>query len=83
MKKYITYEDGKPSIHETEIDKETESSVWIGGRRCSKCGNKHYHDSWNAAKLWLVSKAEKRATSARVAFDRALDELNRVRGIGV
>lgn len=61
MKKFMTGGYGKVIIKEVEVEKETACFVWIKGHRNKKDTNyMKYFDTWDEAKLHLVSKANKR-----------------------
>lgn len=73
MKKYVC-ELGmfsSPKITEVECEKETVSSVWIGGRRSAKRSEwKNYFDTWEDAHKALLESANKKLASAKLALDR-------------
>jgi hypothetical protein len=67
MKKYVTksYSD---KIEVVEVERETESCVWIHGRRSMKSTEFDcFHDSFDAAKQTLIDRHE---VDIRVARDR-------------
>ena len=46
-------------IERVEVERETEHSVWIKGRRRSRWTSyEKYHDTWHNAHAYLKSKAE-------------------------
>jgi len=70
MKKYRTYFN---SIDVIEIEKESESSVWIDGRRRSKDSSwQQYFDNFQEAKNYLIDEKIKE-------IDRIAERLNSVR----
>lgn len=82
MKKYIAYFGYKASITEVECDRETESSVWINGRRRSKNGrHETIHDSFDLAKESLLAAADMELTLARRALERAHGKLGNIKGM--
>lgn len=64
MKKYVTR---RQTIEEVEVERETEFSVWIGGRSHWKSsGYECYHDSFDLAKAFIVMLAQKDVENARL-----------------
>lgn len=69
-------------IEEIEIEKETDSSVWVRGRRLGKNTSwDTYHDTWEAAHAHLMAEAEKHVQSARLALERAKGAQGNVKGM--
>lgn len=69
-------------IKEVQIDKETDKSIWIGGRRRSKESSYYtYHDSWDLARDHLMSLAEISLENARVRLQKAQSHLGNVKGL--
>lgn len=57
-------------ILQVEIDKETDKSVWINGRRTSKISNyESYHNTFQEAKDYIIERQTKR-------YHRAKENLN-------
>lgn len=84
MIKYVTARplSNRPRIDVIEVDRETESSVWIGGRRRAKqsvwdC----YFDTFDEAKAFLTAKAEARLTAARLRLNDAQGFAGNVKGL--
>ena len=71
-----------PTITSIEIDKETDKSVWINGRREAKRSEyRVYHDTWDDAKTFLLNRAESQVNSARYALNQAKGLLGNVKGL--
>jgi hypothetical protein len=80
MKKYRTGGWGKNLIEEIEVEKETEYSVWIKGRRAAKKTDYHnYFDTWEDAKLHLLAIEEKYVASMQLNLERALGKLRNLK----
>lgn len=79
----IKYKTGYgEKISQVEIEKETDSSVWIRGSRSAKKSEyAHYHDSWEAAKQHLVGRAESKLARARLDLERAQNDLGNAKGL--
>lgn len=65
-------------IETVEIERETESSVWVNGRRSAKKGHYNYFNTWIEAKEHFVAKTRRelefckmRLEQARSAFETA------------
>lgn len=69
------------SIEAVEIEKSTDSSVWIDGRRHSRAGWQSYFPTWQEAKDYLISEAEKSVQSARRVLDHAYGKLGNAKGM--
>lgn len=62
----------KAEIIPVEVEKETETSVWIRGQRNNKVTQYTvYHDTWEAAKAYLIGVTTKRLGDARGALTTA------------
>lgn len=73
---------GWQMISPVEIEKETESSVWINGCRRAKISTyENYFDSWDDAKQFLMDHAQKRVDSLRLQLERANGELGNIKGL--
>lgn len=82
MIKYKTNGWGRNPIVEVEVDRETESSVVIAGRRRAKVSAyEAYHDSWEDAKAYLMDGAEKSLKSARRKLEEAQGYYGNVKGL--
>ena len=69
-------------IRAVEVERETEASVWVNGRRCAKRADYHnYFDTWEEAKAFLVEEAERALTGAHRRLDAARSELERMKAI--
>lgn len=73
---------GMKPIMAVEIERESEASVWIGGRRQSKISDYYrYHDTWAQAKDFLVARAERKLSSAKSSMQYAENELAKIQSI--
>ena len=87
MKKYKTGGYGKNLIQEVEIVRETEKQVVIASRNGSerreakRSDYQNYFDEWQAAKDFLLEKAEKRVEGIKVQLERAKCELGNIKGL--
>ncbi len=80
--KYVTEHDWGVSIKQTEIDKETEKSVWIDGRRNAKRSDWYnYFDTWGEARDFLMGKAEEKLRTARLMLQNAQGYMGNVKGL--
>ena len=69
-------------IEEVDIEKETDKSVWINGRRLSRRSSwDSYHDTWDDAKKFLLDIAEQKLTLARHVLNKAQSEYGNVKGL--
>lgn len=69
-------------IKTVEVERETESSVWINGRRNAKLNNyKNYFDTWEEAHSYLMEKAQRKVNEARKSLEQANSELGTVKGM--
>lgn len=69
-------------IDEVEVERETESSVWINGRRHAKqtsCAC--YFDTWDEALDYKLSKSQDEVERARSALERAKSKLGNIKGL--
>ena len=82
MLKYKTgrcFYDVSASIYEVEIERETESSVWIGNRReAKKCEWHTYHDTWGIAHKYLTRKANEKVEAAKTKLEAAIKNRDEV-----
>jgi hypothetical protein len=66
-------------IEPVEVERETDSSVWIKGQRNSKITEYHcYHDTWQEAKDTLLNRASDKITLAESMLSGAIDFLKEV-----
>jgi len=81
MIKYKT--DGWNSLIERiEVERETDSSVWIKGRRCAKASSyNNYFDKWDQAKDYLLKGALRNRDNKRHQLDRADKELKKIKAL--
>jgi hypothetical protein len=69
-------------IKNVSIDKETDKSVWINGNRHLKsCEYEQFHDTWDDAKNYLLSKAESQLICARRELEKAQGYMGNVKGL--
>lgn len=77
MIKYMTG-GYKEDIEAIEIERETESSVWIDGRRRSKLSTWDiYHDTWEAARDHLMTTATHKVRNYQSRLDSVKAELSK------
>ncbi len=78
--RYRTGGYGVKEIEEIEIEKETESSVWVDGCVNRKWTDYHkYHASWKEAKAYLVDVAEQKLKRCLSQYDSARDKLSQIK----
>lgn len=69
-------------IEEVEVEKETDKSVWINGRRCAKESSfENYHATWEQAHEHLTARAEAKLGRARLALQHAQGYAGNVKGL--
>ena len=69
-------------ITPVEVEKETDVSVWIGGRRHGKVTDWHiYHDTWRAAHNYLTEVAERHVNRAKLALEQTKGAQGNVKGM--
>jgi hypothetical protein len=69
-------------ITPVEVERETESSVWINGNRRAKITEwDTFHDTWDEAHAHLLKHAEQQAQSARRNLEAANGSLGNVKGM--
>lgn len=72
----------KKPIKLITIQRESDSSIWINGRRSSKLSRTtNYHDTWGDARAYLISRAETKRRLALEALDYAEIQLVKFRAI--
>ncbi len=80
--KYKTREWGVNRIKKIEIERETESSVWIRGQCCRKKGAVFIiADSFEEAKEWLVKRAERVVERMRGSSEFYAKQLEMLKGL--
>ena len=84
MLKYMTrwgqFADTKITL--VECERESETSVWVNGRRNQKRTTyENYWDTWDQAHAFLLLKAEALAQSCRRELEVANGHLGNVRGM--
>jgi hypothetical protein len=78
MIKYMTG-GWQTKIEKVEIERETGSSVWVGGRRHEKRTNWHiYHNTWDEARTYLLAMATHKVRSCQSSLDSAKAELSKI-----
>lgn len=69
-------------IKEVYIERETESLVWINGRRNAKRSEYHnFYDTWQEAKDALQKCVQGRVDSLRQQLERANSALENIKGM--
>ena len=82
MLKFRTNAWGNKLIEPVEIDRETDSSVFIGKNRNAKRSSYHnYFDTWEDAKAFLLKNAEDEAASCLRQLETANGKLGNIRGL--
>ena len=82
MKKYMTASCTKEKIKLVEVDRETESSVWVNGRRSPKLsGYTNYFDTWLEAKSFLLSEAAADVVNAKSKLDHYKSKLQEIEAL--
>ena len=83
IKKYLTRRSSFGRMIETiQVEKESEKSVWIDGRRCAKrSGFDNYFDSFDEAKEFLTEYADNRLDIARRNLQLAQSFAGNVKGL--
>jgi hypothetical protein len=70
---------GSARIKTVQADRQTDSSVWINGRRHAKRSNwDNYYSTWDVAKRHIVSKATHKVTAYRARLAEATAHLKKV-----
>jgi len=71
-----------PFIISTEVERQTEKSVWIDGvRRPKLAASLAYFDTFAEAKAHVVRRAEMKVETARLSLRQAQDHLGNVKGL--
>lgn len=82
MKKYKAQGYIFARIDEVNVERETASSVWIGGRRYLKIsGYESFFDTWEEAHIYLVGEAQNKVDLARRVLDKKCSELEKLRSM--
>ena len=69
-------------IEEVEVERASDSFVWINGRRNAiRSSYENYHGTFDAAMAWLVTKAETELAIAHRALDLARSKLETVKAL--
>jgi hypothetical protein len=72
----------KAKIEEIEVERTSESSVWVKGRRRAKVTDWHLiFDTWEAAHAYLMTEGERKVLEARRALESANSALGNVKGM--
>jgi len=85
VKKYIT--GGcrwrvEAKITEIEVDRETDTSVWVNGKRRQKMTDYEIvHDTWGDAHSYLLAAGEARVVNARRTLEEHKSYLGNVKGM--
>ena len=67
------------TIEEVTVERETESSVWINGRRSAKRSSyDNYFDTWREAHECILLIAKKKLRSAKMRVSAAEDRLAKI-----
>ena len=79
IKKYYANFIVEPGIGVVWVDKETDSFVWIKGRRNSKESKyDRFADTWEEAHQWMIDVARKKVQRAQRNVDYYSEELNKI-----
>ena len=80
MKKYVAkLLLSFPSIETVDVERESESSVWLNGRRCAKRSSyENFCDTWQEAHQLFVDLAEKEKHAAERRLLYATENLKSV-----
>lgn len=82
MLKYMAEHSWRDEIRAVEVEKETESSVWISGRRHPKVAKSAtFHDTWDDAHAYLTAIAEGEVMRHRTALERAKSRAGNIKGM--
>ena len=82
MLKHIAEHGWRNEIRPIEVEKETESSVWVDGRRIQKVTHgKDIHDTWEEAHAYLTEVAEMKVENCRAALERAKSVAGNISGM--
>lgn len=82
MYKVTNYYFTKPEIYEVEVDRTTESSVWIDGNRRNRYSNHdNYYETFKEAKKALLARYKRRINKLLRDFEYNKDKLEQVQAI--
>ena len=85
MKKYKTERVSHAvtaTIKEVEVERETNSCIWISGRKVNKVSAwDSYHDTWDDAYAYLLEAAERHVVNARQNLEYHKGKLGNVKGM--
>ncbi len=80
LTKYKTHGGRAIKIIPVEVDRQTESSVWIKGRRRARRTDwDTYHDSWEHAQYHLIQRETTKVETCTVALKDAQDRLSAIK----
>jgi hypothetical protein len=79
--KFKTVGWGKGLIEPVECERETAQAVWIGNSRHAKVGRTYFHDTWELAHAYLLTKAERAVSNCHSRLELASDELDFIKGM--
>ncbi len=78
--KYRTFGGRLIKILPIKAERETESSVWINGRRRLKQTDwDNHHDTWEHAQNYLITRETTKVTNCQSALDSAKARLSEIR----
>lgn len=75
------YEAWMDKITPVEVERHTELSVWVHGRKHARKSWRAYFPTWDGAREWLLSKAQDELDSARRSLQRAQAKHGRIKGM--
>ena len=80
--KYLARDWYSTTIEVVEVERETESSVWVNGSRRKRSGGRdRYFDEWKDAHEWLIELAQRKLDDAKVALQRAQGRMGNIKGM--
>lgn len=80
--KYMTTCYARDEIKPVAVDKETDSSVWIDGRRRAKLSSyESFFDTWDDAHNYLIALAETDMVVAKGKLRGAQSRLGNIKGM--
>lgn len=69
-------------IKAVPIERETEHSVWVSGRKRAKVtGWDNYHDTWEDAKAYLIGEATGKVKTLKLKLEHAERNVHRIRNL--
>lgn len=81
IEKWVTRPWGERIMSEL-VERETDTSVFIGGRRNTKItAYRAYHDTWDQAHAYLLEGAERELAQARRALEVAQTRRDNIKGM--